>query len=65
MLYRHWRAAALILAQSDAGSSIASCFADRRLKTMATLSGYRLSDAYRFGMPGWAPSGPMRWAVAR
>jgi hypothetical protein len=36
-----------------------------RLKPMAPLGGSRLSDAYRFGMPGWAPSGLVRWAVAR
>jgi hypothetical protein len=32
---------------------------------MATLGGSHLSDAYQFGMPGWVPSGLIRWAVAR
>jgi hypothetical protein len=42
-----------------------SCFPDREVEDDGPLGGSRLSDAYRFGMLGWAPSGLVRWAVAR
>jgi hypothetical protein len=65
MFYSLWRAAACILARANAGSSTTSCSPDQRLKMTSSIGGSRLSVAHHFGIPGCAPSGPVRWAAVQ
>jgi hypothetical protein len=49
---------ARILTRSTGAQSTASCFSRSEEEDDVFPGGSHLSGAYRFGMPGWAASGP-------